>query len=397
MAFLRNDAINRVNLQSGVQALAQSGGGVFFVVYMVRTGVPVWAALTVLAGIHAVRFVLRPSILPLTRRWGIKPVLIAGALGQAVQYPVLAQVHGLNAWLAAVIGVAAVADILYWPTYNAYFASVGDPEHRGHQLGAREAMTSVAGILAPLIGGWALATFGPGRMFAVVGLVQALSVLPLIGAPNVPVAAEAPGAFRAARLGMGLFIADGWLGASYWLTWQVVLFLSLGQSLVGFGGAMALAQLAAAVAGLVLGRFIDQGGGSRAAVIAYVITIAVVIVRAFSLSSPWLAVAANTLGAFVGATVLPAMMSAVYNLAKASPCALRFHITSEGGWDIGCATASVIAAGIAAAGWSLAWALLLALPAAVASMVMLRRYYAQNPTALAPALPQLAAEAHPPP
>ena len=35
MAFLRNDAINRVNLHSGIQALAQGAGAVFCVPSMI--------------------------------------------------------------------------------------------------------------------------------------------------------------------------------------------------------------------------------------------------------------------------------------------------------------------------------------------------------------------------
>ena len=55
MAFLGNDAIRRVNLHSGIHALAQSGGFVFFVVYLVRSGVPVPMALGAMAVILAVR------------------------------------------------------------------------------------------------------------------------------------------------------------------------------------------------------------------------------------------------------------------------------------------------------------------------------------------------------
>jgi hypothetical protein len=85
MAFLRNDAVNRVNLHSGVQALAQAGGGVFFLVFLLRAGVSVPAVLTALAAIQAGRFVLRPALLPLAKRWGLKPMLIIGTLGMAVQ------------------------------------------------------------------------------------------------------------------------------------------------------------------------------------------------------------------------------------------------------------------------------------------------------------------------
>ena len=69
-AFFRNDAINRVNLHTGIQALAQSGGGIFFVVFLVRSGVAIPIALLAMAGIVLARLALRPAILPLARRFG---------------------------------------------------------------------------------------------------------------------------------------------------------------------------------------------------------------------------------------------------------------------------------------------------------------------------------------
>ena len=57
--------------------------------------------------------------------------------------------------------------------------------------------------------------------------------------------------------------------------------------------------------------------------------------RAASLRSPWLAVSANALGALVMPLLLPALGTATYNRDKASPCTLRFHMATEGGWDVG--------------------------------------------------------------
>ncbi|MFI4936068.1 MAG: MFS transporter [Caulobacterales bacterium] len=375
MAFLGNSAVNRINLHYGVQALAMGAGGVFFLAFLLHAGVSVPATLAAQAVIFAGRFVLRPLILPLGRRWGLKPLVIFGVLAIACGYPLLAQVHGIDGWLAALCLVLAVGDTFYWSSYHAYFASLGDAEHRGHQIGAREALAAVVGIVAPLIGAWALVTLGPRPAFAGVAIVQALSALPLLGAPNVPVLKEAPGAFRAARLGLALCIADGWLGACYYVVWQIVLFLSLGRSLAAYGGAMALAALVGAIVGLALGRLIDLGHGRRSVVLAYTVAAGVVLLRAASLGSPWLAVAANALGALVAALVLPSMMTAVYNLAKASPCPLRFQIVAEGGWDIGCGLGCLVAAGLAALGLPLSIAIVLALPGAAVSTHLLWRYY----------------------
>src|SRR5208282_4413977 len=132
--------------------------------------------------------------------------------------------------------------------------------------------------------------------------------------------------------------------------WQIALFLSLGESFSAYGGAMALAALVGAVSGMLIGRHIDAGHGERAVLIAYAVVAATLLLRVTSVGTPWLAVGANALGALATCVQLPVMMTAVYNLAKASPCALRFHIAADGGWDVGAASGCVIAAVLATLG-----------------------------------------------
>jgi MFS transporter, DHA1 family, inner membrane transport protein len=375
MAFFRNRAVNRANLHYGIQAFAEAGGGVFIFVYLLRAGVSVPATLSVLAALLAGRFVMRPVVLPFALRFGLRRALIFGTLGHTAAYLILTLVHGVDLPLVAFTLVASLGGVFYWTCFHAYFSAIGDAEHRGHQISAREALATLLGIVAPLLGGWALVAAGPGPTFASVGLIQALAVLPLIGAPDVVVAPMAPGAFRAARFGSMLFLADGAFAAGYHYVWQIALFISLGESFSAYGGAMALAALVGAACGLLLGRHIDAGFGRRAVLIAYAAATVVVLLRAASVGSPWLAVSANAAGAFSSALMMPAMMTALYNLAKASPCPLRFHIVSEGAWDIGCGGACLIAAGFAWAGLPLSAAILLAVPAAGAAAALLCRYY----------------------
>jgi hypothetical protein len=375
MAFLRNDAINRVNLHSGIHALAHGAGGIFFLVYLLRSGVPIPAALVAQAAIVAMRFALRPLILPFARRWGLKPPLVAGTLGLAVQYPVLAEVDGVGGLLVLLVAVTSLAEVVYYTSYNAYFAALGDVELRGHQIGAREAMMTAANLVAPLLGTWALIAVGPRWMFAGVALVQALALVPLIGTPNLPVKRAAPGAVRAARLAVGIIAADGWFDACFILVWQIALFVSLGESIAAYGGAMALAGVVGAACGLLLGRHIDAGFGRRAVVVAYGVGGAILLLRAASLEHPWLAVTAHALGGLFWPLLGPTLGVVVYNVSKVSPCPFRFSMATEGGWDAGCFTACLIAAMLVAADVSLAVPILLALPALAAQALLLWRHY----------------------
>jgi MFS transporter, DHA1 family, inner membrane transport protein len=375
MAFPRKDAVNRVNLHSGIQALAQGGGAIFFLVFLLRSGISVPAALLAQAAILVGRFVLRPAILPLAKRCGLKPLLIFATLAMAVQYPLLPEVKGIGGMLFVLCIVTSVGEVCYWLSYNAYFASVGDTAHRGHQLGLREALVAGAGIIAPLVGAWALLTTGPRFTFAAVALIQAIAAVPLIGAPNIAIKQEAPGAFRAALQGVILVAIDGWIDSSYFFVWPIVLFVSLSENIPAYGGAMALAGLVGAVCGLLLGRHIDTGHGRRAVVIACAVLTLAVLLRAASVGSPWLAVSANALGSLVMPLLLPALGTATYNLAKDSPCPFRFHVATEAGWDVGCSAGCFIAALTSASGAPLSLPILLALPGIAVAAGQLWHYY----------------------
>ncbi len=385
MAFFRNDSVNLLNLHYGIHALALAGGGSFFAAFLLRAGVPAPAVLAALALILAGRFVIRPLMLAPARRFGLKPLVIAGTVMSALQYPMLAEVQGVGWRLLALCAISSVGDTVYWTSYHAYFASLGDTDHRGHQVGAREAIAAVMGIVAPLATGWVLTAFGPRIAFDATTVVLLLAALPILGTRNVAVADAAPGAFRAAIPGILLFAADGWIAVGFSFVWQIALFVVLRESYTAYGGAMALAALVGAVSGLVLGRFIDAGHGRRAVWLATGTLGLVVAARAVSSVNPVLAVAANAAGALVLALYIPTLMTAVYNQAKGSPCVLRFHIATEGGWDAGSATGCLLVAILLWAGAPFSVGILLSLLGAAASFALLRRYYGRvGPTAPSP-------------
>ena len=384
MAFFRNDTVNWLNLHYALHALALSGSESFLGSFLLSAGVPAPVVLAAIAMIFATRFVIRMAVLPLSRRFGLRAVVIAGTLVSAAQYPVLATVHGVGAPLVALCAIAAVGDSLYWTAYHAYFAAVGDAEHRGHQVGAREAAATAFAVIGPLATGWTLAAAGPGVAFGVTAGVMALGALPLLRTPDVAVADSAPGAFRAALTGVSIYAADGWTTAGFFYVWQIALFRSVGERFAAYGGAMALAAVAGATSGLVLGRLIDLGHGRRAVWLGVGAVAAAIVLRAIGAGHPVLAVIATAAGAVAIALYVPTVMTTVYNQAKAAPCVLRFSLATEAGFDIGCAGGCLTAAGVLWAGEPIAWAILPALPGAAVMTALLRRSYPATPSASTP-------------
>jgi hypothetical protein len=379
MAYFRNNAVNLLNLHYGIHAMAQSGGGPFFIAYLLKAGVPVPGVLVALALMLAGRFVMRPIVLRFAPRFGMRPIVIAGTVICAIQFPFLATVHGLGLALWLICLLAALGDAVYWSTYHAYFAALGDHEHRGQQIGAREAISAVVGIASPLVTGGMLVAFGPTIAFSAAAFVLLLSALPILWTPNVAVAREAPGAFKAAIPGMLLFAADGWISAGFYFTWQIALFLSLGESFLAYGGALAAAAVVGALSGLVLGRSIDRGHGARAVWLALGLVAIIILLRAAAVDRAVLGVVANALGSLGACLYIPTLLTAVYNRAKCAPCPLRFQLAAEGGWDIGGAGGSLLAALLIGFGVPLSAGILLSLFGVVGAFFLLRRHYAPQP------------------
>jgi hypothetical protein len=177
---------------------------------------------------------------------------------------------------------------------------------------------------------------------------------------------------------MLLFMADGWVAAGYWLVWQMALFVSLGESFLAYGGALAFAALVGAIGGLLLGRHIDAGYGRQAVWYAFGTFALIVALRAIATGNATLAVLANALGALGACLYIPTLMTAVYTLAKRSPCTLRFHVATEGGWDAGGAAGLLAAALATELGMPLRVSILMSLAGVAAIAIMLRRYYASS-------------------
>ena len=168
---------------------------------------------------------------------------------------------------------------------------------------------------------------------------------------------------------------DGWFDSWYIYVWQIALFMALGESFTAYGGAMAFAAVLGAATGIALGRYVDAGHGARAVVIAFAASALVVVVRAASIGEPLLAVLAGAGGSIAMAMMSPTIGGAVLPIAKRAPCAFRFHMATEGAWDLGCCAACVVGAALVWSGVDIVWTTLLALPAAWLAVVIIQRIY----------------------
>ena len=383
-----NGEINRLAAHTTVHSLAWGVAGTFWTVFLLRAGLrPAWI-LTAIAGILMLRFALRPLALWTLPILGPRRTLILGTFLFALQYPALALVDRPGPALAFCCFITALGGVFYWTCYHAFFAALGDVAHRGGQLGARQALGALAGVLGPAVGGLLLARFGPWSAFGAAAALEMAAALPLLAVTELPFSRSAPPrAYAAARAGTALFFTDGWISGCTAVVWDVIAFRALDARYAAFGALVAAAALAGAVGGVFWGRFIDAGHARRAVGVSAAIIIATLLFKAASGGDPLLVIAASISASLFAALYIPSLLTAFYNEAKASPCTLRFHFAAEGGWDFGGAMGCLIAAGAAALGAPLPLLLLIGIPGVIVQAWLLRRRYEAQALRLAPQMP----------
>lgn len=332
----------------GLYQLSVAIAGGFVGAYLLKLGISLPVALAGYATLLIARFGLRFVSLAVVRRVGYRGSLALGLIMAACQFvPLMHAAEPL--WLLAWLLTVSLAESLYWPVYHSAAAVTGGMR-RGREVGMRTAVGAAVAVVGPLVGGLLLSQFGPAINFSIAGAFAALSIWPIlfmgrIEAGPIP---DARNSLRGVdRRGMLTFAADGWMASGLAIAWPMILFLSLGSHYEGLGYANAGAGLVGVVTGILCGRAIDRG--SRDRYLAYV-AIAMFLSLMLRASASWsglAATAANATGAAIMGLYVPVLMSAIYDRAKESGAAYRFHFAAEAGWDMGAACGCLAAAGVA--------------------------------------------------
>jgi MFS transporter, DHA1 family, inner membrane transport protein len=344
MKFFANSAINRIYMHSALQCFATNAGATFIYVYLLKAGIALPVVFLIIALVVLLRPLLRFAVLPIVLRFGLRKVLVFGTILDASSYLILSHVHGLDRWLVFYIAASALGTTFYWTCYHSMVARLGDEEHRGAQVSAREAIYALTGIIGPLFGGLMLTFVGPDAAFMSAGIIYVLAVVPILGGQDLAVERDLKIEPAHKWFAFGFAFSDGLVAASVNFMWRIVLFKSLSESFQAFGGALALAGVAGALMGLVMGRMIDLGHHKRSYQIGLAAMALVILVEAFGFVTPWGALLATMLSAMAGPLYMSSIMVPFYNVGKASGCTLRFNISGENGFDSGAGLGCLVAA-----------------------------------------------------
>lgn len=382
--------VRRFAFHVALGSLAWGLSNAFSAAFLLREGLRPAQIFLIFAAVNALRFALRPIVLTVAPRIGVRRTLILGAAIIALSYPALALVHGVGIGLLIFVAASSLGQVFYFTTYHVFFAALSDDGRFGMQVGLFQALGIVTAVVAPAVGGLLLATRGAWLSFGMASLIALAGIAPLLRITEPQVARKTPRrAYAAAKNGARLYFTDGWIQVSLSSAWGIVLFEALHDRYESYGGTLSLAALAAALAGIVLGRLIDKGHARSIAWINAGILAASLLLRALTFGNAAVAVAVAIGTVMVSGIYLPTWMAVVYSETKVSPCPFRFQFAAEGGWDAGAVGAGLAAAGFCAIGLPVEAAILLALPMVVVQVLLLDRGYARQAAAAPPGLERL--------
>ncbi len=373
MAMFTNKSVNFIYLHAGLQALVMSGGEGFAFVYLLKAGISTPVVLLCMGAMFGSRLLFRMAVLPVVLRFGLRRTLMVSVVVEGASYLLLPMVGGIGLALFLYLTFWAVSSSFYWTTYHAFVSSTGNNEHRGTQVSTMEFFSMLAGIVGPLVMGFLLTWFNPWVGFGFIAIAMLLAALPFLFCPDVAVVKDATVPARSRNVARLLMLADGLRSSGTHFVWLIALFLTLGSNYVAFGGALALAGITGAFMGLFVGRWIDVGKGIRAARFGFGAMAFSSLVKCLGFHIPWSAVTANALYSAAWPSYATSLNSQIYNLARSSPCALRYNIISEGGWDLGMTIGACLAALFIYLGFGFFWPLAIGIAGVVLGYIVIGR------------------------
>jgi MFS family permease len=346
MDFFKNRQINLLNLHTILERFGASVVQVFGMVFLYKQGIELHIILFMWAGVYAIRFLVRPfSFYCIQKKIGLKKSLILGTITFAGVFPILAQIDGFGIWFFIFIVYWAISDTFYWLPFHAYYAAMGEVEHRGKHVGIREGATMIVNSIAPITGGFLIAHVGFWSAYLLATVVMILAIIPVLLTKNV-----SPGpdmSFKKAkkeldRRGLWLLFGDGIFYNFSGALWPIVLFL-LVKDIVLVGGIFTIQMIVTAGVTVFLGQTIDKGRGARVVNITFLLAALVVLGRGLYVYDVKSILTFEFFSALMACFYAASLYSANYNISKKSQNTQWYQFFGESGWDIGAFIAFMVA------------------------------------------------------
>ena len=234
--FLRSKEMNEIYLSYGLQNFALGMISIFIPVYLYKIGYSIpWILFF---------YLLLPFCFVVFGYWGARAVARLGvkkSILVSIMFLFL-QLAGLKylpvwGWLFYLLPlINALKAMFYNYSFNLNFVQHSDSKHRGRQVAGLQAVSLVASLLSPFLGGLIIKFFGFTILFVVAAILLFASVIPLVFVKekSEPVSFNQQGLFsdilsaanRPIAMSHAGFAVEEWIGFVLWPIFLTVIFIS---------------------------------------------------------------------------------------------------------------------------------------------------------------------------
>ncbi len=156
--------------------------GIFTPIFLYELlGQRAWASILYVIGFYVLSLFLQPIAAKIITRVGLKVGLMLGVALLGMTYYVFSIGASLSipVFVACALGFSSLYHVVYWLPYHVEFIELTPTQKRGRIMGYFAAISSLVGVVTPIIAGFSIERFGYARLIWACLIALVLSLIPL--------------------------------------------------------------------------------------------------------------------------------------------------------------------------------------------------------------------------
>jgi hypothetical protein len=351
-SFFHDANVNRLYLHSLLFNVATKIKLVFGPVFLLQHGYSVVQTLLIFAGFFALRFFIRLGYLAFFPYLKLRGSIILGVVLTAACLPALFLAADPR-FLPLYMLIFAAGETFYYTAYNTLFGFHGEAEHKGKHYSMMFCISLLAMAGAPWLSALVITSAGYMWLFGITAALMLVAAVPLLSLADTK---ERFTFFKESHKDkmnkwvFGFHFSNAFHETGQNLVWSIAVFLMIGN-VMEFGAITTAGILLLAVLQLVIGSWVDKGGGYPLFRIGAVVKGMQAVLRAFAVTTPAAIVASE--GLSIGRHLMTQGDTDFYNGSKVARNHLWYFYYAEGGFDAGATLVLLITAALYAMGISI--------------------------------------------
>lgn len=348
MGFLSNKHINFLNIHSGLFEAAEQIKIYFGAIFFLKMGIPVYGVALLWALYFVSRIIWRLGTVHLLTRFGVKQMVIIGALLTASTYIFLSQIHTWSWAIPLYFITISFIDSFYWTGFHVLYSLSGDKEHRGKQVAIKQVLFLIADAGIPIVSGVIASFFGFFWVFILALVLAILSVFPLffIESQNFQSKHSITYIKEIPKWNIIFQFNSALYQYGYVFIWMILVYFLMGENTQNFGFVVGISVALQMCLQFFVGHMVDNGHGKWMIHVGGTSSLVQIVAQMFFVQGGFGIVASNLVGTLKKLFFDSASGAAFYNFPKHVAHPVSSLAFAESGFDLGAICVLLLIAGL---------------------------------------------------